>query len=71
MTQLSPLDSTEPPRIDEILGAVLPNWGKVGAYIDAGRLAHVDTHKYPVAPRGQGGHTVKRPRWDEDYAQLP
>ena len=45
-------------------GAALPTWAKVGAYIDAGRLAHVDIHE-------NGERTVKRPRGDRDSAQLP
>ena len=71
MTQLSPLDSTEPPGIADLLGAVLPTWAKVGAYIDAGRLTHVDIHTDRVAPRETGRRSVKRPRSDEDSAQLP
>ena len=51
MAQLSSLGSTELPGIDVLLGAVLLTSAKVGAYIDAGRLAHVDIHKDPVAPR--------------------
>ena len=32
----------EPPGIDELPGAVVPTWAKIGAYIDAGGLEHVD-----------------------------
>ena len=70
MTQLSSLDSTEPPGIDNLLGAVLPTWTKVGVYNNAGRLAHIDIHQDPVAPREKGGRTVKCPRRDEDSARL-
>ena len=61
----------EPPEIDELLGAELPTWAKVGAYIDAGRMAHVAIHRDPVALLENGGRTVERPRRDEDIAQLP
>ena len=46
-------------------------WAKIGIYIDAGGLEHVDIHKEPVAPREKGGRAVKRAPKNEDSAQLP
>ena len=60
----------KPPGIDQLLGAVVPTWAKIVAYIDAGGLEHVDIHKEPVAPREKRGRAVKRGRKNEDSAQL-
>lgn len=56
----------EPPGLDELSSAVVPNWAKVGAYIDGG-----DIHKNPVAPHEKGRRAVERAHRDADYAQLP
>ena len=71
MTQLSPLDSTEPPGIDDLLGAVLPTWAKVGAYTltPVGWRTSIFT-KTRRTSRKKGERSVKRPRRDEDSAQL-
>ena len=61
----------EPRGIDELPAVVLPTWTKIGAYIDAGELEHVDIHKDPVETREKGGRAVKRVCRDEDSAQLP
>ena len=45
----------EPPGIDDLPTVVLPTWTKVGAYLDAGGLEHVDIHKDPVATREKEG----------------
>ena len=45
----------EPPGIDELPGAVVPTWAKIGAYIDAGGLEHGDIYKEPVVPREKEG----------------
>ena len=50
---------------------MVPTWAKIGAYIDAGGLEHVDIHKEPVAPRDKEGRAVKRARKNEGSAQLP
>ena len=59
------------PWIYELAGAVVPTCAKVGVFIDAGGLEHVDIHKEEVAPREKEGRAVKRARKDEDSAQLP
>ena len=61
----------EPPGIDELPGAVLSTWANVGAYIDAGRLAHVGVHKDSVAPREKQSRKVERVSRDDDSVQLP
>ena len=61
----------EPPGIDEFSAVALPTWTKIGAYIDAGGLEHVDILKDPVATREKGGRTVHRAHRDADSAQLP
>ena len=57
--------------LEDLPAVVLPTWSKIAAYIDAGRLEHVDTHKDPVATREKGGRAVKRARRDTDCARLP
>ena len=71
-THLSPLGlpGTSRRGIYEFPGAVVPTWAKIGAYIDAGGLGHVDIHKEPVAPREKGGRAVKRARKDEGSASV-
>ena len=61
----------EPPGISELPAVVEPTWAKIRAYIDAGRLGHVDIHKDPVATRDKGGRAGKRARRDGDAVQQP
>ena len=49
---------------------MVPTWEKIGAYIDAGGLEHVDIYNEQVAPREKGGRAVKGARKDVDSDQL-
>ena len=46
----------EPPGIYELPRAVVPTWAKIGVYIDADGLEHVDIHKEPES------HLVRKRR---------